>query len=108
MNWHRPWQTATPAGLSRAPPQQLVECDLEVVGEVPQIGQQFRQDTMPTSSLPFSDITVMLSPDPWKIGPSGYIALTSAPRKYSGFCGPGTLEMTRLCTGRAPLSRVLA
>lgn len=50
----------------------------------------------------------MLRPDPWKIGPSGYIALTSDPRKYSGICGPGTLETTRLCTGRAPLSPVLA
>ncbi len=63
---------------------------------------------MPTSSLPFSDITVMFSPEPWKIGPSGYIAFTSAPRKYSGICGPGTLEMTRLCTGRASVSRLLA
>jgi len=43
---------------------------------------------------------VMFSPEPWKIGPSGYIAVTSAPRKYSGICGPGTLDTTRLCTGR--------
>src|SRR6185369_1307211 len=63
---------------------------------------------MPTSSFPFSDITVMLRPEPWKIGPNGYIALTSDPRKYSGICGPGTLEMTRLCTGRAPAAFVEA
>ena len=54
---------------------------------------------IPTSSLPVSDITVMFSPEPWKTGPSGYIALTSLPRKYSGTCGPGTLDTTRLCTG---------
>ena len=35
----------------------------------------------PTSSLPFSDITVMFRPDPWKIGPSGYIPVTLAPMK---------------------------
>ncbi len=59
------------------------------------------------SSLPFSDITVIFRPEPWKIGPSGYIALISAPRKYSGTCGPGTLEITRLCTGRLSVSRLL-
>ena len=31
---------------------------------------------------------------------------TSLPRKYSGTCGPGTLEITRLCTGSAPVSRL--
>ena len=30
--------------------------------------------------------------------------LDLAPRKYSGTCGPGTLEMTRLCTGLASVS----
>ena len=87
--------------------EQLVEGDGEVVGHVPQIGQQLGHDTMPTSRLPVSDITVMLSA-PWNIGPSGYIALTAEPRKYSGTCGPGTLEMTRLCTGLASVSRLLA
>ena len=47
------------------------------------------------------DITVMFIPEPWNSGPSGYIALTSAPSMYSGSCGPGTFETTRLCTGLA-------
>ena len=71
-------------------------------------GSNSGHDTMPTSSLPVSDITVMFRPEPWKIGPSGYIAFTSQPRKYSGTCGPGTLEITRLWTGLAPLSLLLA
>src|SRR5665647_1022045 len=49
-------------------------------------GSNSGQEISPTSSLPFSDITVMFRPDPWKIGPHGYIALTSEPRKYSGTC----------------------
>ena len=32
-------------------------------------GSSSGHDTMPTSSVPFSDITVMFSPEPWKIGP---------------------------------------
>src|SRR4029077_11870410 len=71
-------------------------------------GSNSGHDTMPTSSLPVSDITVMFSPEPWKIGPSGYIALTSLPRKYSGTCGPGTLEIARLCTGFAAVSLLAA
>ena len=38
----------------------------------------------------------------------GPIAVTCAPRKYSGTCGPGTLETTRLCTGRVSVSLLLA
>ena len=71
-------------------------------------GTSSGQDTIPMSRLPASDITVMFSPEPWKIGPSGYIAFTSHPSMYSDSCGPGTLETTRLCTGRAPLSLLLA
>ena len=63
-------------------------------------GSSSGQEIRPTSSLPLSDITVMFTPDPWKIGPSGYIAVTSAPRKYSGTCGPGTLDTTRLIGAR--------
>jgi hypothetical protein len=37
---------------------------------------------MPTPSFPLSDMTVMLSPAPARIGPSGYMALTAQPRKY--------------------------
>src|SRR3984957_12577730 len=70
-------------------------------------GTSSQHELIPTSSLPVSDITVMLRPVPWKIGPSGYIALTWQPRKYNGTCGPDTLEMTRLCTGRR-VSTVLA
>ena len=43
-------------------------------------GSNSGHDTIPTSSLPVNDITVMLSPEPWKIGPSGYMASTSQPR----------------------------
>ncbi len=51
---------------------------------------------MPTLSLSASDITVMFRPAPWKIGPSGYSAVTSAPQLYSVFVGPATLEMMAL------------
>src|ERR1700722_952826 len=70
-------------------------------------GSNSGHEMIPMSSLPFSDITVIFRPEPWKMGPSGYIALTSAPRKYNGTCGPGTLDITRLCTGRLSVSRLL-
>src|SRR4029077_10649699 len=60
------------------------------------------------SRCPSNDIAVMFRPDPWKIGPSGYSDLIWAPRKYSGICGPGTLDTTRLWMGRASVSRLLA
>src|SRR5438477_11928902 len=41
----------------------------------------------------------MLSAAPWNTGPSGYIATSFAPPKENGNGGPGTLEITRLCTG---------
>ena len=40
----------------------------------------------------------MFRPAPWKTGPSGCNPVIRAPRKYSGIGGPGTLEITRLCT----------
>ena len=71
-------------------------------------GSSSGQEISPTLSLPLSDMTVMFRPAPWKIGPSGYIACTWPPRKYSGICGPGTLDTTKLCTGRDSVSRVRA
>ena len=41
---------------------------------------------------------MQLRPAPWNTGPMGSIFSIFAPRKYSGKLGPGTLEMTRLCT----------
>ena len=52
----------------------------------------------PKCSLPSIDITVQFRPAPWKTGPSGNIRSIRAPRKYNGMLGPGTFEMTRLCT----------
>ena len=52
----------------------------------------------PTCRWPSRDITVQLRPAPWNTGPMGSIFSIFAPRKYSGKLGPGTLEMTRLCT----------
>ena len=59
-------------------------------------GSSSGQEISPTSSLPLSDITVMLRPEPWKIGPSGYIASSRQPRKYNCSRGPGTFDSTRL------------
>ena len=39
------------------------------------------------------------------IGPIGYAATSSAPARYNGNGGPGTLEMTRLWIGRCMLAR---
>ena len=71
-------------------------------------GSSSGQEMSPTLRVPLSDITVMLRPAPWNIGPSGYIACTSAPRKYSGICGPGTFDTTRLCTGLVSVRRLCA
>ena len=53
------------------------------------------------------DSTVMLSPAPSMIGPMGYAATISAPARYSGNGGPGTLEMTRLWMGRCESARFM-
>ena len=58
--------------------EQFFHADGEVVGQPPQVGQQVRAGDDADVSLPFSDITVIFSPQPWNSGPSGYIALTSA------------------------------
>ena len=61
-------------------------------------GTRSRHPMNPKCRLPSSDITVQLRPAPWKTGPRGSIFSIFAPRKYSGKLGPGTFEMTRLCT----------
>ena len=73
--------------------KQLLERDIEIVDQSPQVGHRSGHEMTPTFSLPFSDIAVTFNPQPWKSGPSGYIASTSQPKKYSCACGPGTLEM---------------
>src|SRR5205807_2045951 len=63
-------------------------------------GSSSRQPRNPKSMWSRYDMTVALRPQSSKIGPSGWIATSWAPARYSGHGGPGTFDTTRLIIGR--------